>query len=325
MTIHPTGRDDRPTPEVMTPTTTPTSDDGSTDTDDEVGSDATEEFIQRHPGIVEFARVGWAAKGIVYLLTGILAFTVAADPNGGAGGQGSQADPSGAVSKIAQQPYGSVLLWAMAVGLFVYAAWRIVTVLLPADLDGHAVLRRIGYSVSAAVYVGLGLTAVSLATRPGSAGGGDGQGQDSQVTTITRSVMEWPAGRWLVGLGGLVVIGIGVYFAWKGISGSFEKELSHRSIGPLSWNVIRGMGRIGWLGRAVMMVLIGVFVTRAAINFDPNDARGLDDSLRRVADNDLGMVLVVIVAVGLALYGAFCIVSSPARKVVATDEETVAT
>lgn len=296
---------------------------GDVGSDDDVGSDAAEHFIRRHPGVVRFARVGWAAKGVVYLLTGFLAFTVAANPHGGSSDSSGQADPSGAVSTIAQQSYGTILLWPMALGLFLYAAWRIVTVLLPAELDGHAVLRRIGYSVSALTYVALGLTAVSLARRPGSSGG-NGSQQDSQVTKFTRSVMEWPAGRWLVGLAGVVVVGIGLYFLWKAISASFEKELEHRKIGPFSWQTIRTMGRVGWIGRAVMMGLIGVFVTRAAIRFDPDEARGLDDSLRRVADSTIGMFLVLVVAAGLTLYGAFCVVSSPARKVVATDEDTVA-
>lgn len=290
-------------------------------TDDDVGSDRLEQFLHRHPQFVQVARVGWAAKGVVYLLTGLLAFTVAVNPFGEEGtASDSQADPSGAVATIAEQPFGEVLLWVLAVGLFLYAAWRLLTVILPADLDAHAVLRRIGYTVSAATYVVLGLAAVSLASRPGS--GGSGSSQDSRVTEVTKSVMEWTGGRWLVGIAGVVVVGIGGYFAWKGISGSFEKQLERRGVGPFSWRTIRNAGRVGWVGRAVMMALIGVFVTRAAIQFDPNEAQGLDDSLRRVADDTFGMVLVLIVAAGLTLYGAFCIVSTPVRKLVASDDDS---
>lgn len=298
--------------------------DGPSDSSD-VGSDAAEEFVRSHPSVVSFARVGWAAKGVVYVLTGILAFTIALDSGNSeqSGGSEGQAAPSGAVATIAEQPFGTALLWAMAIGLFVYAAWRIVTVVLPADLDGHAILRRIGYSVSAATYIALGVTAVTLASRSGSSGSG-GSSQDSQVASASTTVMEWPAGRWLVGVAGLVVIGIGVYFGYKAYSASFEKEIEHRSIGPLSWHTVRIMGRIGWVGRSVMMALIGVFVTRAAINFDPDEASGLDDSLRKVADDSFGTVLVLVVAVGLILYGAFCVITSPARKVVASDEDTVA-
>lgn len=308
---------------INTSTDSAPSSDGS---DDDVGSDAAEEFVERHPGVVKFARIGWAAKGLVYVLTGLLAFTIAADRGNSkeSGGASGQADPSGAVATIARQPFGQLILWVVAAGLFLYAAWRIVTVLLPAEVDGHSVLRRIGYSVSAATYIALGITAVSLATKPGSSGGGGESSQDSQVTKVTQSVMEWPAGRWLVGLAGLVVIGIAVYFAYKAYTASFEKEIEHRSIGPFSWHAVRIAGRIGWIGRSAMMALIGFFVTRSAINFDPDEARGLDDSLRRVADDTLGMVLVIVVAFGLTLYGAFCVLTSPARKVVASDEDTVA-
>lgn len=305
-------------------------DGSSPDSDDEVGSDAAEEFIRRHPSVLRFARVGWAAKGIVYLLTGVLAFTIVADPFGAqdgsqrGGGNSDQADPSGAVAKIAQQPFGEVLMWLLAAGLLLYALWRIVTVILPADVSGDSTIRRIGYAVSAVTYLVLGFGAVSLARRPGSSGGQDSQSQDSQITEVTRSVMEWTGGRWLVGLAAVVVIGIGGYFFWKGVSGSFENQLEHRSVGPFSWGAIRTMGRIGWIGRAVMMALIGVFVARAAYQFDPDEARGLDDSLRRVADNSIGMVLVVVVAVGLVAYGSYCIVSTPSRKLVAADEDSVA-
>ena len=289
---------------------------------DDVGSESAERFIRRHPWLIDVARVGWAAKGVVYLLTGVLAFVVAAAPFRESGSNSGQADPSGAVSKVAEQPFGTALLLIMAVGLFVYALWRFVTVILPADIGGHAVLRRVGYVVSGVTYVALALTAISLARHSGSSGGGESQ--DSQVSRLTADVLAWSGGRFLVGLAGLILIGIAVYFFSKGVTASFEKELEHRSVGPFSWKAVRMMGRAGWIGRAVMMGLIGVFVTRAAIRFDPEEARGLDDSLREVADSSIGMVLVYVVAVGLVLYGAHCVISSPIQKLVATDEDTVA-
>ncbi|MFP5487329.1 MAG: DUF1206 domain-containing protein, partial [Acidimicrobiia bacterium] len=80
---------------------------------DDVGSDAAEHFVRRHPWVLDYARVGWAAKGVVYLLTGVLAFIVATRPPGGDSGS-NEADPSGAIAKIAEQPFGTALLWAMA-------------------------------------------------------------------------------------------------------------------------------------------------------------------------------------------------------------------
>jgi hypothetical protein len=289
--------------------------------DDRIGSDTAEAFVRRHPWVVALGRAGWLAKGVVYTLTGVLALTVVADPFDVAEGEANQ---TGAVAKIAQQPFGELLLWAMAIGLFIYAAWRIVTVALPADTDGHSVLKRIGYVVSAVVYVVLGVTAISLARRPGSPASGSAPSEDARIETFTADVMGWTGGRWLVGAAGLVVFGIGVYFLVKAVTRKFEKELEHRAVGPLSWDAIRTIGLVGWIGRAAMMMLIGVFLVRAAWRFDPNEARGLDDSLRRIADDSLGVMLVFVVAIGLIAYGVFCIVTAPSQKLIATDDRTVA-
>lgn len=285
----------------------------------DVGSDATERFVRSHRWVVHAARIGWVAKGIVYLLIGVLAFTVAAAPFRD-DDAAEQADPVGAIAKIAEQPFGTALLWIMAIGLVVYACWRIVTVILPAEVDGHSFLRRVGYVVSALTYLALAFTAVTLARHSSSE---TGESQDSQVSSATADVLAWTGGRTLVGLVGITLIGIAVYFLWKGLSASFERELHHRSVGPFSWHAVRALGRIGWIGRATMMALIGLFVTRAAIEFDAHEASGLDDSLRRVADTTVGTVLVYVVAVALVLYGAFCVVSAPIQKLVATDEDTV--
>ena len=289
--------------------------------DGRVGSDAAEAFLHRHPWVVDVGRVGWLAKGVVYTLTGVLAMTVVADPFEVSTDEANQ---MGAVAEIAQQPFGEALLWVMAIGLFVYAAWRIVTVVMPADTDGHALLKRIAYLVSAIVYVFLALTAISFARHPGTSGTASTEGEDAKIERFTADVMGWTGGRWLVGLIGLVVIGIGVYFFVKAVTGKFEKDLEHKSVGPLSWDVIRAMGRIGWIGRAAMMSLIGVFLVRAAQRFDPNEASGLDDSLRRIADDSLGVALVFVVAIGLIVYGVFCLVTVTTQKLVATDDRTVA-
>lgn len=289
--------------------------------DGRVGSENAEDFVRRHPWVVAVGRIGWLAKGVVYALTGVLALTVAAHPFNGSDGEANQ---TGAIAKIAQQPFGELLLWVMAIGLLIYAAWRLVTVALPADVDGHAVLKRIGYVVSAVIYIALAITAISLARHPGSTATGTTKGEDSRIGSFTSDVMGWTGGRWLVALIGLVVIGIGGYFLHKGLTRKFEKEVEHRAVGPFSWDVIRTMGVVGWIGRAAMMGLIGFFLVRAAYRFDANEARGLDDSLRHIADSPVGVALVIVVGIGLIVYGAFCIVTAPSQKLIATDDRTVA-
>jgi hypothetical protein len=290
--------------------------------DSEVGSDEAAAFVRRHPQMVTFGRIGWVAKGVVYALTGALALKVGTDQIGGSQDT-EEANQSGAISKIAQQQYGPTLLVLLAIGLFVYAAWRLVTVLLPADNEGKAWLNRIGYVVSAIVYIALGLSALSLARNPGQAGETE-EREDAKVEQLTADVLGWSGGRYLIGLVALVVIAIGVAFAWKGIGGSFAKQVENRGVGPFSWKAIHAMGVIGWVGRGAMMGLIGWFLMRAAVEFDASEAHGLDESLRRVSDSTLGTVLVLVVAVGLMVYGAFCLVTVPTVKLVASDDRTAA-
>jgi len=290
---------------------------------DNLGSDGAAAFVRRHRWVVTLGRVGWVAKGVVYALTGVLALTLATDYIG-ATHDSDEANQTGAVSKVAQQPFGTTLLWLLAIGLFIYAAWRIVTVVLPADNDTAAWLNRIGYTVSAIVYIGLALTAISLARQPGTAASETSQQEDATIEQFTADVLGWSGGRLLVGVLGLVVIAIGFVFAWKGISASFTKHLEKRSVGPFDWEVVKAMGRIGWVGRGVMMALIGWFLLRAAVQFDATEARGLDDSLRRVADSSVGVILVLVVAVGLLVYGAFCIITASSVKLVASDDRATA-
>lgn len=288
----------------------------------DIGSDTAAAFVRRHHWVVTFGRIGWVAKGVVYALTGLIALQLGTDRLGGSA-DADEANQSGAISKIAQQGFGPALLWLLAIGLFVYSAWRIVTVVLPAGSDGKAWINRVGYAVSAVVYVALGLSAISLARDPGQAGA-TGAREDARIEQLTADVLGWTGGRWLVGLVAVIVIGVGAAFAWKGIGGSFSKQVEQRSVGPFPWDAIRAMGVIGWIGRGLMMALIGWFVLRAAIEFDASEAHGLDESLRRVADEPLGTALVLAVAVGLLVYGAFCLVTAPSVKLVASDDRTAA-
>lgn len=273
------------------------------------GSETAQEFVEQHPNLVTLARVGWVAKGIVYALTGALALAVAMQSATEQSGSGNEASQSGAVATIAEQPAGVALLVAIAIGLGLYVIWRVATILLPAENSVSSWLDRAGYGLSAISYVALGWSAVSFALNPGSSEGGE----DARVERATRTMLEATGGRALVLIVGAGVIAAGISFLYKGSSTSFESDLSPGSVGPVSHRGLVTLGRIGWIGRGLMMSLIGVFVARAAITFDPDDAQGLDGSLRTVAGTTLGTTLILVVAVGLVVYGAFCALSAPRR------------
>jgi hypothetical protein len=295
----------------------------SSGTDDDVGSEAAERFAAEHPGLVRFGRIGWIAKGVVYTLTGVLALVIALDSAGSdssgsqSGGGAGEASQTGAITAIAESTGGAILLWVIAAGLVVYSLWRLVSVVLPADNSATAWAKRIGYAVSAVVYLLLAGTAVAIARSPGS---GSQQGsEDNRIETFTRDLMESTGGRFLVGAIGVALIAVAGVFLWNAVTASFESELIHRGVGPLSYRHLVTLGRIGWVGRSVMMALIGWFLLRAAIDFDPEEAGGLDDSLRQAAGSGVGTALVFVVALGLLAFGAFCLLSAPRQRLVGAD------
>jgi hypothetical protein len=262
------------------------------------------------------ARAGWFAKGVVYALVGILAFKIALDPgsaspqtNAGSGGGGSEASQSGAIGAIARSSAGELALWAIAIGLILYVIWRVVSILLPAQPSAKAWVTRVGYGVSALVYAFLAFSAISFARNARRSG----QTENARIETFTRDVMDSTSGRWLVGAVGVAVVGIALFFLYRALTAEFEDELAG-GVGPVSRHELVRLGQIGWVGRAAMMGLIGAFLVRAAVTFDPAEAEGLDGALHRLADTSWGPFMVGLVGGGLVLYGAYCVLSAPVQR-----------
>lgn len=281
---------------------------------DHHGSDTVDELARRHPSLVHLARAGWVAKGVVYALLGLLAASLVVG-----GGTEEEVSQSGAVAKVAEAPLGGLALWAVAVGLVLYVVWRVVSILLPAESSLSTWATRAGYAVSAVAYAALAWTAASLASGGGGGGGSGGGGQESQVDSVTRGLMEMTGGRWLVGLAGLGVVALGAYFVHRGWTQDFADDLEPGGVGPVDDRSIRRLGTAGWIGRGVMTGLVGWFLVQAAMSFSPEEAQGLDGALRDATGSTVGSVLVAIVAVGLVLYGAYCIISAPRTRLHGAD------
>jgi hypothetical protein len=286
----------------------------------ETGSETVERVARRNPWVIALGRTGWVAKGVVYLMLGILAVPIAFEASGvdnGAATTGGEASQTGAVAEIADTSFGKFALYVIAIGLFIYVLWRLVSIVLPAENTAVTWLTRIGYLVSAVMYTLLGLTALSFASRPPVAAGAESE--DAKVERFTRSLMEHSGGRWLVGMVGAVAVIVGVVFIVKGLKATFRDDLEPRGVGPISHDAIVTLGRIGWAGRGAVMGLIGWLLVRAALHNRPDEAKGFDGALREVTDSGVGTVLVGFTAVALALYGLFCVVSAPRQKLTGAD------
>lgn len=256
-----------------------------------------------HPTVVRLGRVGWFAKGIVYVLAGGLALVIVGRSFGwtATSGAAGEASPTGAVKEIAATSGGPFLLVALAVGMLLYAAWRVVTALLPGSTDAEGWATRLGYGVSAIIYASLAVTAVSLARNPVKQADGN-----QTVSDATARFMQHTGGRWLIGLVGAVVIGAGLYRIKTGLTGDATKSVNMGGMAAERARWTRRLGTVGEVGRGIGIGLIGFFLLRAAITFNAAEATGLDGALRRLAIESWGVVLVAIVGVGFLAYGLFC-------------------
>jgi hypothetical protein len=220
-----------------------------------------------------------------------------------------EASPNGALKEVASTSWGPALLWALAVGLFLYAAWRVVSAFLPGRGGAESWARRIGYLCSAVLYGFLGVTAVALARSEQTATDGN-----EKVRDAAQRFMENSAGRWLVGIVGVIVVGVGLYRIKKAMTQDVEDELDLGGVPAAQQRWIRRLAVVGEIGRGVALGLVGFFLARAAIDFDPSEATGLDGALRRVVDEGWGQAVVAVVGLGFIAYGIFCAVTFPRRR-----------
>ena len=249
------------------------------------------------------ARVGLIAYGLMHLLIAWLAVQLA-----WFGPSGKSADQSGAMSTLADSPVGKPLLWVVAAGFIALAAWQAAEVLRwrgQWTASGKArakALQRSGKALAKAiVYVVLAVLAIKFAT-------GNGKSSSQQQQKTTAGVFSWPGGRWLVGIVGLVLIGVGVYHVYKGVTKKFLKEIDTSDASPSALRLVTRLGQVGFPGKGVALAGVGVLLLWAAITFDPSKARGLDGALHTVLELPFGPYLLTLVAIGIAAFGVYLFV-----------------
>jgi hypothetical protein len=257
--------------------------------------------------LARLARAGLVARGLLYVVVGILAVQVAAGR-----GQG-QVDKQGALEAVVRQPFGRVLVLISAVGFAGYAAWRFVEAAVGStdeDDARKAQVKRVGYAARAVLYTFFFASAVKLFIWSNAAAS-----TETPEADWTARVLDWPAGIWLVQAAGLGAIGAGLYVGWRGLSGKFRERLKSVEMGRAERVWIRGVGTVGMVARMLVTVLIGVLLIIAARQHDPEQAVGIDGALRRLAERSYGPALLVLVAFGLAAYGLYSFAEARYRRV----------
>jgi hypothetical protein len=250
------------------------------------------------------ARAGYVARGVIYALIGLLAFRIAR------GVSGARPNQQGAMNKIAHEPFGHALLLLTAIGLAGYALWRLGQALVghTPEYGEHSAMDRLGALGSFVAYAAFAVLAVTVLN--GSAGN-----SSTKPQTTTAGVFHWPAGRELVGAVGLVFLGIAAFQAYLGLSKKFLEYSKTSEMGRDTLRAFTAIGRVGLLARAVAFALIGLFALKAARDYNAHDAVGLDGALTRLTHHAYGTTALVVVALGLIVFGAYSLADARYRKI----------
>lgn len=258
------------------------------------------------------ARAGLTAKGVLYLVLGALAVQL-----GLGNSSGDQASQAGAIETLATQPFGQVLVGAMALGLLAHGAWQLVATLTGDPVEGDDALHRAKYAAKTVIYLGLGGLAVSVLFRHGSGSGGgsgSGSGGGEGSDQAAAAILDLPGGTWIAIAVGLVVMGIGVYeIVHHGHGAAFMERIGYTVGGRARRNVERA-GRAGYVALGIVSLITGGFFVVAAVRHDPEDSKGMSEALKTLADQPWGTGLLLGVAAGVVLYGLFCLAEARYRR-----------
>jgi hypothetical protein len=248
------------------------------------------------------ARVGLAGRGVLYVLLGVLALVLAFS------GRKKETDQRGAFEELAANPAGWILVLVIAIALAAYAVWRLAEAVLGGVGDDD-VKTRLASAGRGVVYGALAASACSVLVN------GNSSSQRKQQQEWTAKVMRQTDGRWLVGIVGVVVAVIGVVLVVRGARTKFNEDFPFGSMPTWARKTTRFSGLVGMIARGIVVIMVGVLFLVAAIQFDPQKARGVDGALRQIRDAPIGPYLLALVAIGLVLFGLFGFCEARWRKV----------
>jgi Domain of Unknown Function (DUF1206) len=248
------------------------------------------------------SRAGFVARALIYGIIGLLAFGLVV------GHGGKITNQQGALRSVEQHSFGHVLLALLAVGLGGYAMWRLFRAFLGHGPEGaDSGIERLGALGSGIVYGLMCAVAIQILTGPGTSGG--------NAKKTASDVFGWPAGRWLIGVAGLVLGGVAVYQFIRGVRQKFLDDSKTERMPRVvkTWFTI--LGTIGHVARAVVFGMVAVFLLKAAYDYKANEAIGLDGALAKLYDGAYGSWLLGAVAAGLIAFSCFSLVEARYRRI----------
>jgi len=262
------------------------------------------EKVAHSRGFDWLARSGFVARGLIYGIIGVLAVKLALGD-----GDGKATNQQGALRTIAHQPFGRTLLTIVAIGLGGYALWRFIRAAIghgPEATDSG--FDRVAGLASGVAYAILCVTAVKILS-------GAPTSDSGQPQKPAAGVLDWTAGPWLVGAAGAVLVGVAIYQGYKGLSQSFLDDSKTERMSRGGLRLFTTVGVVGHVARMVVFGLVGYFLIKAAVEYSPSQAVGLDGALARLQYASYGPILLGVVAAGLVAFALYSIADARYRRI----------
>lgn len=244
------------------------------------------EQLKDNPTVARLASAGHVVNGIVHLLIGGIAVGVAA-------GAGGSADNSGAMQALRSTPLGAVTLWVAAVALFALAIYCVLAAVTEARSDAKEAVKEAGK--------GIGHAAVGVVALTYALGGSSDSDESSQGLSATLLGSTW--GAVLLFVVGAAVLAVGIGLIVSGIKQSFMDEVDLQG---RARRAVARLGTVGYVAKGIAVGIVGVLFIVAVLRRNPDEAGGIDEALKSLVGLPFGAVLLILVGIGLMLYGVFC-------------------
>jgi hypothetical protein len=259
--------------------------------------------MQRVPRFDWFARTGYAARGIVFIILSYFTGVAAVDAHARA------VDSKDALRALLTQPFGRALLLAVAVGLLCFGLWREMQGFLDADHSGNdakALVHRGVFGAAGLFYIAFASVALSMAF------GGSSGSTERTVHDWTGWLLRKPMGPWLIGLAGISIVIGGLCVGVAGLRAEFRGRLEVAQ--KPRW-FLTLLGCLGYLTRAVVIVMIGSFLIFSALHSNAREATGVAGALQTIKAQPYGAILLWLTALGFFAFGAYGIAEAAFRRI----------
>jgi len=240
-----------------------------------------------------FAQIGLTAKGLVYCLLGVLTFMAAFHINGQSARDTST---DGVFSFVYRQTGGQIMLAIIALGLLCYSLWRFIQAVK--NDENKKWTSRARYILSGLVYASAAVSAARIVIMHASSKGGDSK-QD-----MARELMNKPFGQILVGIGAAILLGVGIYQIYYGLSEKYHKHVD-KAVNNDGRKLMLGAGKVGYVARGIVWLLLAWLFGKAAYNANSNEAGDTSKAFINLQDCEYGPYLLAVVGLGLLCYGLF--------------------